>query len=82
MSAAATPQPGTPREPEQTGQFTADIWTEQDRFGMWSYEFMILGKFYEDHDYQSRANALEAARSHFRQVVAFIEQPAESDVSP
>jgi hypothetical protein len=51
---------------ELAAQNTVEIWTEQDRFGMWSYDFVWNGTVYTDHDYQSRNNAEEAARSHFR----------------
>jgi hypothetical protein len=46
-----------------------EIWTEQDRFGMYSYEFVLNGIVHADHDYQSRGNALEAARSAIREAL-------------
>jgi len=61
--------PSLPARPADAS-VAVDIWTEQDRFGMFSYDFVLNGTVYTDHDYQSRANALEAARSEVRSLLA------------
>jgi len=45
------------------------IWTEQDCYGMFSYDFVLDGKQYEKHDFLSRANAIEDAKSRIRCIV-------------
>lgn len=70
-------QPGACEELKTTGLdsrvLDVEIWTEQDRFGMYSYDFVLMGNVYRKHDFQSRANALEDARSAVRCVLADIE---------